>query len=93
MVWTNTFSSFYTISCFFKMVANKDFGHQRKWILTHQEYTTCLLMPDFQPCPPFQSEVIEQFIKWVWLGLKTVIIVKMMLKNTNYKYKFATFPV
>ena len=39
-----------------------------------------MLNPDFQPCPPFQSAVTEELIKWVWLGLKTVIIVKMMVK-------------
>ena len=26
----------------FKVVANKDLGRQRKWILTHQHCTTCL---------------------------------------------------
>ena len=39
-----------------------------------------MLNPDFQPCPPFQSAVIEELIKWVWLGLKKVIIVKMIVK-------------
>ena len=24
--------------------------------------------PDFQPCPPFQSAVTEELIKWVWLA-------------------------
>ena len=35
-----------------KVVANKDFGCELKWILTHQHYTTCYLMlnQDFQPC-------------------------------------------
>ena len=32
-----------------------------------------MLNPDFQPCPPFQLALTEEFIKWVWLGLKTVI--------------------
>ena len=67
-----------------KVVANKDLGHQQQWILTHQHCTTCLrylmLNPDFQPCPPFQSAVTEELIKWVWLGLKTVIRVKIMVK-------------
>ena len=39
-----------------------------------------MLNPVFQTCPPFQSAVTEEFIKWVWLGLKAVIIVKMMVK-------------
>ena len=39
-----------------------------------------MLNPDFQPCPPFQSAVTEELIKWVWLGLKTVIIVKLKVK-------------
>ena len=39
-----------------------------------------MLIPDSQPCPPFLSAVTEEFIKWVWLGLKTVIIVLMMVK-------------
>ena len=39
-----------------------------------------MLNPDFQPCPPFQSAVTEELIKWVWLGLKTVIMVKIMVK-------------
>ena len=39
-----------------------------------------MLNPDFQPCPPFQSADTEELIKWVWLGLKTVIIVKIMVK-------------
>ena len=39
-----------------------------------------MLNPDFQPCPPFKSAVTEELIKWVWLGLKTVIIVKIMVK-------------
>ena len=39
-----------------------------------------MLNPDFQPHPPFQSAVTEELIKWVWLELKTVIIVKMMVK-------------
>ena len=39
-----------------------------------------MLNPDFQPCPPFQSAVTEELIKWVWLGLETVIIVKIMVK-------------
>ena len=34
-----------------------------------------MLNPDLQPCPPFQSAVTEELVKWVWLGLKTVIIV------------------
>ena len=42
-----------------------------------------MLNPDFQPCPPFQSAVTEDFIKWVWLGLETVILVKMMVKIQN----------
>ena len=33
---------FIEISIRFKVVANKDFGRQRKWILTHQHCTTCL---------------------------------------------------
>ena len=39
-----------------------------------------MLNPDFQPCPTFQSAVTEKLIKWVWLGLKTVVIAKMMVK-------------
>ena len=39
-----------------------------------------MLNPDFQLCPPFKSAVTEELIKWVWLGLKTVIIVKIMVK-------------
>ena len=39
-----------------------------------------MLNPDFQPCPPFQSALTEEFTKWVWLGLKTVTIVEMMVK-------------
>ena len=50
------------------------------------QHVYLMLNPDFQPCPPFQSasnktkQVTEEFIKWVWLGLKTVITVKMMVK-------------
>ena len=61
----------------FKVVANNDLGCQRKWILTQRDYL--ILNPDFQPCPPFQSVVTEELIKWVWLRLKTVIIVKIMV--------------
>ena len=39
-----------------------------------------MLNPDFQPRPPFQSVVRQDFIKWVWLELITVITVKMMVK-------------
>ena len=49
----------------------------------HNVFTSHSIYPDFQPCPAFQSAVTEEFIKWVWLGLKTVIIVKMMVKNTE----------
>ena len=37
-------------------------------------HVNLMLNPDFKPCPPFQSAVTEELIKWVWLGLKTVII-------------------
>ena len=47
-----------------------------------------MLNPDFQPCPPFQSADTEELIKWVWLGLKTVIIVKNYGKNTKKDDKF-----
>ena len=47
-----------------------------------------MLNPDFQPCPPFQSAVTEELIKWVSLGMKTVIIVKMMVKKTEKNNKF-----
>ena len=39
-------------------------------------------------CPPFQSAVTEELIKWVWLGLKTVTIVKIMEKNTEKDDEF-----
>ena len=39
-----------------------------------------MLNPDFQPCPPFQSAVTEELIKLVLLGLKTVIIEKIIVK-------------
>ena len=48
-----------------------------------------MLNPDFQPCPPFQSTVTEEFTKWVWLGLKIVIIVKMMIKIQKKKINFS----
>ena len=28
----------------------------------------------FRPCPPYQSAVTGELTKWVWLGLKTVVI-------------------
>ena len=47
-----------------------------------------MLNPDFQPRPPFQSAVTEELIKWVWLELKIVIIVKNDDKNTKKDNKF-----
>ena len=47
-----------------------------------------MLNPDFQPCPPFQSAVTEELIKWVWLGLKTVDYSKNYGKNTEKDDKF-----
>ena len=41
-----------------------------------------MLNPDFQQCAP---AVTEELIKWVWLGLKKVIVVKMMLKIQKKK--------
>ena len=44
-----------------------------------------MLNSDFQPCPPLQSAVTKELIKWVWLGLKTVIIVNIMVKIQKSK--------
>ena len=49
------------------------------------QHVNLMLNPDFQPCPPFQSAVTEEFIKWVWLGLKTVISVKIIVKIQEKK--------
>ena len=45
------------------------------------QHVYLMLNPDFQPHLPFQSADTEELIKWVWLGMKTVIIVKMMVKK------------
>ena len=65
-----------------KVVANKDLGCQRKWILTHQHCTTCLphAKSRFSTMSTIHLAVTEELIKWVWLGLKTVIIVKIIVK-------------
>ena len=58
-----------------------------------------MLNPDFQPCPPLQSAIAEEFIKWVCLGLKKVTTVKMMVKiqkktiNSSKIYQAVPDPV
>ena len=50
------------------------------WQLYIAQRVYLMLIPDFQPCQPFPLVVTKELIKWVWLGLKTMIIVKMMVK-------------